>query len=138
MANSRPMIMHTIQAGIQPSELKRYQGQRSRTISANIRSGANLSAATVVVWAQTEYRELSDRFPGASLVFVAFPRVGFGLFFHRDRGALTVTGFKGGVQPMHHLPGVTPGGGGGSTEKSVGTTPCQLCFNVHEPDAECF
>ena len=54
---------------IQPSELRRYRGQRSRTITANIRPGASISAASVAAWARQRYRELRDQFPGATLVF---------------------------------------------------------------------
>ncbi|TVQ84394.1 MAG: efflux RND transporter permease subunit [Chromatiaceae bacterium] len=53
----------------QPSELHRYRGQRSRTITANIRPGATTSPATVVAWARAEAQTLGDRYAGASLVF---------------------------------------------------------------------
>ncbi|EXJ13533.1 efflux RND transporter permease subunit [Imhoffiella purpurea] len=53
----------------EPSELRRYQGQRSRVITANIETGAPISAATVVAWARERERELNSRYPGAHLVF---------------------------------------------------------------------
>lgn len=61
-------IVH-LAAAVQPSELHRYQGQRSRTITADIRPGATTSSATVVAWAQNEARALGERYAGASLVF---------------------------------------------------------------------
>jgi HAE1 family hydrophobic/amphiphilic exporter-1 len=54
---------------IQPSELKRYRGQRSRTITANIRAGANSSPASVAAFTREQYRALRARYPGATLVF---------------------------------------------------------------------
>lgn len=52
---------------------------------------------------------------------------------------LPVTGHKGGVQPMHHLPGVTPGSGGGPIKGSTeAPMPCQKCFNPHAAYEECY
>jgi hypothetical protein len=51
---------------------------------------------------------------------------------------LTVTGLKGGVQPMHHLPGVTPGSGGGRSERIESPMPCHVCFNPHGTDEDCY
>ena len=54
---------------IQPNELTRYRGQRSRSITANIRAGASISAVTVVAWARERQHELRAEYPGATLVF---------------------------------------------------------------------
>jgi multidrug efflux pump subunit AcrB len=56
-------------AEIQPGELKRYQRQRSQTITANIRTGAPISAAQVTAWVRSQYAELRASYPGASLTF---------------------------------------------------------------------
>jgi len=53
----------------QAGELNRYRGQRSLTITANIRTGAPISAPYVVAWTQDHYRGIRDRFPGATLTF---------------------------------------------------------------------
>lgn len=53
----------------EPSELRRYQGLRSRVITANIATGAPISAATVVAWAREREQALSSRYPGARLIF---------------------------------------------------------------------
>jgi multidrug efflux pump subunit AcrB len=52
-----------------PSELRRYQRLRSRVITANIETGAPISAASVVAWARERDRDLGARFPGAHLIF---------------------------------------------------------------------
>ncbi|MGB5835049.1 MAG: efflux RND transporter permease subunit, partial [Thiohalocapsa sp.] len=54
---------------IQPSELTRYRGNRSRSITANIRPGAPISAASVVAWARAHQLDLRERYPAASLIF---------------------------------------------------------------------
>jgi hypothetical protein len=52
---------------------------------------------------------------------------------------LTVTGLKGGDQPMHHLPGAIPGAGGKRAATSAAAPlPCQVCMNPHGPDEECY
>ena len=56
-------------AELQPSELRRYQRQRSLSISANIAPGGLVSTAQVTAWASAQYAELRDDFPGATLVF---------------------------------------------------------------------
>jgi HAE1 family hydrophobic/amphiphilic exporter-1 len=56
-------------AEVQPSELKRYRGNRSVTITANIRPGAPISSPQVAAWAKSRYQEIGDRFSGATLVF---------------------------------------------------------------------
>ncbi|MBK5970945.1 MULTISPECIES: efflux RND transporter permease subunit [Thiorhodovibrio] len=53
----------------EPSELRRYQGLRSRVITANLATGAPISAATVVAWAREREQALSERYPGAHLIF---------------------------------------------------------------------
>jgi HAE1 family hydrophobic/amphiphilic exporter-1 len=54
---------------IQPSELQRYRGSRSRSITANIRPGADISPASVTTWARDRYRELRADYPGATIAF---------------------------------------------------------------------
>jgi HAE1 family hydrophobic/amphiphilic exporter-1 len=56
-------------AEIQPSELKRYRGNRSVTITANIRPGTPISSPQVAAWAKRRYAEIESRYPGATLVF---------------------------------------------------------------------
>ncbi|MCG6983612.1 MAG: efflux RND transporter permease subunit [Thiocapsa sp.] len=69
---SGPVLLRDIVrpvAEIQPGELRRYQRQRSLTITANIRPGAPVSAAQVNAWVRAQYRELRAGHPGATLVF---------------------------------------------------------------------
>jgi HAE1 family hydrophobic/amphiphilic exporter-1 len=54
---------------IQPSELKRYQGNRSVAITANIRPGAPISSPQVAAWARDHYQKVGSRYSGANLVF---------------------------------------------------------------------
>jgi len=54
---------------IQPGELKRYRGQRSLAITADIRPGAPISSPLVATWVRQHYAKIWDRFPGATLVF---------------------------------------------------------------------
>jgi HAE1 family hydrophobic/amphiphilic exporter-1 len=61
-------IVHPI-AEVQPGELKRYQRQRSLTITADIRVGAPVSSAQVTAWVRAQYPDLRARYPGATLVF---------------------------------------------------------------------
>lgn len=56
-------------AEIQPGELKRYRGQRSLTITADITSGAPISSPLVAAWVRQHYARIRDRFAGATLVF---------------------------------------------------------------------
>jgi HAE1 family hydrophobic/amphiphilic exporter-1 len=56
-------------AELQPGELKRWQRQRSLTITADIRPDARLSPAQVSAWVQAEYAALRADYPGATLVF---------------------------------------------------------------------
>jgi HAE1 family hydrophobic/amphiphilic exporter-1 len=60
-------ILHPVPA-TQPSELERYRGQRSRSITANLRSDADASPAVVASWARERYAELKQRHLGASLM----------------------------------------------------------------------
>lgn len=53
----------------QPGELKRYQRQRSLTITADIAPGSGLSAPQVVAWVRNEYGRIRGEFQGATLVF---------------------------------------------------------------------
>jgi multidrug efflux pump subunit AcrB len=53
----------------EPGELHRYQGQRSLTLTANIRPGAPLSTPTVVNWVRDYYQGIRDRYPGATVTF---------------------------------------------------------------------
>ena len=55
--------------GIQPGELKRYRGQRSLTITADIATGAPISSTRMVAWVKQHYARIRDRFAGATLVF---------------------------------------------------------------------
>jgi multidrug efflux pump subunit AcrB len=54
---------------IQPGELKRFRGQRSLAITANIKPGAPISSPQVVTWVKQHYREIRDRSTGVTLVF---------------------------------------------------------------------
>jgi HAE1 family hydrophobic/amphiphilic exporter-1 len=56
-------------AEMQPGELKRYQRQRSLTITADIRTGAPISPAQVTAWVRSQYPALRASHPGASLTF---------------------------------------------------------------------
>jgi HAE1 family hydrophobic/amphiphilic exporter-1 len=56
-------------AEIQPGELKRYRGNRSLAITANIAPGAPVSSPLIAAWVQEHYRTIRDDFPGAALVF---------------------------------------------------------------------
>lgn len=53
----------------EPGELKRYKGQRSRTITANIKPSAQISPVVVVNRVTKLQEELRTRFPGATLAF---------------------------------------------------------------------
>ncbi|MEA3292304.1 MAG: efflux RND transporter permease subunit [Pseudomonadota bacterium] len=53
----------------EPGELHRYQGQRSLTITANLKPGAPTSTPGVVAWVKQRYDELRARYPGATLAF---------------------------------------------------------------------
>jgi HAE1 family hydrophobic/amphiphilic exporter-1 len=53
----------------QPSELRRYRGQRSRTVTANLRPGARISPATVKTWAEARRHDWQAHYPGVALVF---------------------------------------------------------------------
>nr|WP_207168559.1 efflux RND transporter permease subunit [Thiocystis violacea] len=53
----------------QPGELKRYQRQRSLAITANIAPESGVSSPQIVAWVRDQYRQMSDQFPGANLVF---------------------------------------------------------------------
>ncbi len=54
---------------IESSELNRYRGERSRSISANIGPDAPLSPALVVNWVRDYYRDIQADYPGATLIF---------------------------------------------------------------------
>jgi len=56
-------------AEIQPGELKRYRGQRSLAITANIKPGAPISSPQVAAWVKQHYQGIRDRFSGTTLVF---------------------------------------------------------------------
>jgi HAE1 family hydrophobic/amphiphilic exporter-1 len=69
---SGPVLLRDIVdpvAEIQPGELKRYRGQRSLTITANIKPGAPVSSPQVAAWVKQHYQEIRDRYSGATLVF---------------------------------------------------------------------
>ncbi|MBU1003987.1 MAG: efflux RND transporter permease subunit [Proteobacteria bacterium] len=53
----------------EPGELKRYKGQRSQTITANIKLGAQISSAVIVNRVTQFYDGLRTSFPGATLAF---------------------------------------------------------------------
>jgi len=53
----------------QPGELHRYRGNRSLTITANIRPGAPISSPQVAAWAKAHYQQVRERYVGASLIF---------------------------------------------------------------------
>ncbi|MCB2263039.1 MAG: efflux RND transporter permease subunit [Candidatus Thiosymbion ectosymbiont of Robbea hypermnestra] len=54
---------------IQPGERRRYRGQRSLTITADIAPGAPISSPQVAAWVKQHYARVRDRFAGATLVF---------------------------------------------------------------------
>jgi len=54
---------------IQSGEFKRYRGQRSLAITANLRPGAPISSPLVAAWVKQHYAAIHDRFAGATLVF---------------------------------------------------------------------
>ncbi|MBK1733220.1 efflux RND transporter permease subunit [Thiococcus pfennigii] len=53
----------------QPAELHRFRGQRSLTITADIRADAPISTPYVVAWTEDHYATIRDRFPGATITF---------------------------------------------------------------------
>ncbi len=53
----------------EPGQLNRFQGQRAITITANICTGAPISATSVVHDVKTFYETIRDRYPGATLNF---------------------------------------------------------------------
>ncbi len=60
-------IVHPV-TEIQPRELKRYRGNRSVTITANIRPGAPISSSQVATWVRKHHGKIRDRHIGATLV----------------------------------------------------------------------
>lgn len=58
-----------IETYLEPGYLNRFQGQRAITLTANLRTGSTLSAATVVNLVSNYYATIRDRFPGATLNF---------------------------------------------------------------------
>jgi HAE1 family hydrophobic/amphiphilic exporter-1 len=69
---SGPVLLRDIVqpiAEVQPGELKRYQRQRSLTVTANIRAGAGISSAQITAWVRDQYSELRPLYPGATIVF---------------------------------------------------------------------
>ena len=59
----------TLQSYFQPGELHRYQGQRSVSITANIKPESPVSAPVLVNSINTYYQEIQNQFPGATLIF---------------------------------------------------------------------
>jgi HAE1 family hydrophobic/amphiphilic exporter-1 len=53
----------------QPGELHRYQGQRSVSLTANIKPEASISTPTVVASVKEFYAGIASQYPGANLVF---------------------------------------------------------------------
>ncbi|MEW5774822.1 MAG: efflux RND transporter permease subunit [Thermodesulfobacteriota bacterium] len=53
----------------EPGQLNRYEGQRSITITANLKPGAPASTPTVVRAIQDHYQTVRSRFPGAGIAF---------------------------------------------------------------------
>ena len=53
----------------QPSELHRYQGQRSVSLTANIKPDASISTPTVVALVKEFYASIASQYSGANLVF---------------------------------------------------------------------
>jgi HAE1 family hydrophobic/amphiphilic exporter-1 len=53
----------------QPAELHRFRGQRSLTITADIRRGAPISPTYVAAWTERYYSSIRSRFPGATITF---------------------------------------------------------------------
>jgi HAE1 family hydrophobic/amphiphilic exporter-1 len=69
---SGPVLLGDIvtpRALTEPGELHRHQRQRSLTITANIRSGAPVSSASVTKWAQDWYQSGRERYPGETITF---------------------------------------------------------------------
>ncbi|MDZ7753148.1 MAG: efflux RND transporter permease subunit [Gammaproteobacteria bacterium] len=54
---------------VELDELARYQGQRSLTITADIRSGTPISTPLVVKWVKGHYAAIRDDYPGATITF---------------------------------------------------------------------
>ncbi|AGA90381.1 cation/multidrug efflux pump [Thioflavicoccus mobilis 8321] len=61
-------IVHPV-VETQPAELHRFRGQRSLTITADIRAGAPLSTPYVVAWTERHHAAIRDRYPGATITF---------------------------------------------------------------------
>ncbi|MEY6433130.1 efflux RND transporter permease subunit [Thioalkalicoccus limnaeus] len=53
----------------QPGELNRYRGQRSLTITANLRAGAPISSPYVAAWTEQHFQQIRDRYPGVTIAF---------------------------------------------------------------------
>jgi HAE1 family hydrophobic/amphiphilic exporter-1 len=53
----------------EPGQLNRYEGQRSITISANIKAGAPLSSPAAAKAIRDHFSSVRDRFPGAGIAF---------------------------------------------------------------------
>lgn len=53
----------------QMGELHRYQGQRSVTIKSDIKSDSDISASVLVKKLSDKYIEISDNYPGATILF---------------------------------------------------------------------
>jgi len=53
----------------EPGQLNRFQGQRAITLTANIKSGAPVTAPTVVHDVSTYYGTIKAKYPGATLSF---------------------------------------------------------------------
>ncbi len=54
---------------LEPGYLNRFQGQRAVTLTANLRTGSNLSSTAVVERVNRHYQEIREDYPGATINF---------------------------------------------------------------------
>ena len=54
---------------LEPGYLNRYQGQRAVTLTANLRTGSELSATSVVEMVRRHYQTIREGYPGATINF---------------------------------------------------------------------
>jgi HAE1 family hydrophobic/amphiphilic exporter-1 len=58
-----------VENNLEPGYLNRFQGQRAVTLTANLRTGSELSATTVVERVRRHYRKIQEDYPGATINF---------------------------------------------------------------------
>jgi HAE1 family hydrophobic/amphiphilic exporter-1 len=59
----------SVETGMDPGSLKRYNGYRAVALSANLRPGAPIATPTVVSLVRAHYETVRDDYPGAGLAF---------------------------------------------------------------------